>query len=140
MNNLINKTHTILRNKKGEGYIDAVIIILIVMIMLAFAVSTLPIFVQKASLNIVADDIARQIEVIGNVDNNTYADARQIAADLNMSLDTVKIDPQVGHINLNEEFEVRITAITTLGFGPFIKTDLTLESVAIGKSQVYWKE
>jgi flagellar basal body-associated protein FliL len=51
---------SILKEKKGEGYIDAVIIVLVIILMIALATSVLPIFIKKAKLETKADEEERK--------------------------------------------------------------------------------
>jgi hypothetical protein len=136
---MLAKLKKTLCNNRGEGYIDAVVVVLVVVMMIAFAVSTLPVFLQKANLNIAADKAAQQIEVIGSIDSETYLDVRDIARERGLTLKSVTITPSSGNIQLNEDFEVLITAEADLSFGPFTGFKVPLESAAIGRSQVYWK-
>ncbi|WP_418903026.1 hypothetical protein [Vallitalea guaymasensis] len=47
----------LLKNKKGESYIDSVIVVFVVILMIALATSVLPIFIKKAKLDTFADEV-----------------------------------------------------------------------------------
>ena len=53
----------ILKSKRGEGYIDVAIGLLCLMLVVALAVSFLPVFTAKQQLDILAAEIVRQAEL-----------------------------------------------------------------------------
>ena len=55
----------ILKSKRGEGYIDVAIGLLCLMLVVALAVSFLPVFTAKQQLDIFAAEIVRQAEIVG---------------------------------------------------------------------------
>ena len=57
--------HKILKSKRGEGYIDVAIGLLCLMLVVALAVSFLPVFTAKQQLDIFATEIVRQAEIVG---------------------------------------------------------------------------
>lgn len=56
----------ILRSKRGEGYTDVAIGLLCLMLVVALAVSFLPVFTAKQQLDIFATEIVRQAEIVGS--------------------------------------------------------------------------
>ena len=54
----------VLREKRGEGYIDIAVGILCLMLVIALAVSLFPVFMVKQQLNRFADEIVRQAEIV----------------------------------------------------------------------------
>ena len=50
----------VLREKRGEGYIDIAVGILCLMLVIALAVSLFPVFMVKQQLNRFADEIDRK--------------------------------------------------------------------------------
>ena len=53
----------ILKNNRGEGYIDYVIGLFCIMIVLAFVVTIMPVFTTKQQLDIFATEIVREAEI-----------------------------------------------------------------------------
>ncbi len=49
-----------LHSKRGEGYIDVAVLVLCVMLVIAVAVSVLPVFVTKNKLDTYASELCRQ--------------------------------------------------------------------------------
>ena len=60
----------VLREKRGEGYIDIAVGILCLMLVIALAVSLFPVFMVKQQLNRFADEIVRQAEIVGSTSVN----------------------------------------------------------------------
>lgn len=128
----------LLVNKKGEGYIDAIALILCAVLVLALAVRVLPVYIAKLRLDTFATELMREAEITGNVGSETDRRAAVLR-------EKTGIDPQIswsaeGKIQLNEEVTVTLTLQRDIGlFGGFGSFPVTLKSQATGKSEVYWK-
>jgi hypothetical protein len=128
----------ILRTKGGEGYIDVAVLVLCVMLVMAMAVSVLPVFVTKNQLDIYASELCREAEIAGRVGSETTLRAQVLTekTGLNPNISWSK----TGRLQLNEEFAVTVTTQMNLGlFGGFGNFPVTLKAQASGKSEVYWK-
>ena len=130
--------HKILKNKRGEGYIDTVVLVLVAMMMIAMAVKIFPAYMAKQKVDTFATEIIREAEIAGQVGSATSAEEERLREDLG-------IDPNVswskkGRIQLNEEVSVTVTLEVDIGLlGDFGSFPITLRSDASGKSEVYWK-
>lgn len=128
----------VLREQKGEGYIDIAVLVLCVFLVLALSVKLLPVFIAKQQLDTYATELCREAEISGRVGNETNRRAAILTEKMGLS-------PQIewsrtGRIQLNEEVSVRLTYPYNLGlFGSFGAFPVTLRSEASGKSEVYWK-
>ena len=58
----------VLRSKRGEGYVDIVVGVLCLMLVVALAVSFLPVFTAKQQLDLFAAEIVRQAEITGGTE------------------------------------------------------------------------
>ncbi len=128
----------ILKTKDGEGYIDVAVLVLCVMLVMAVAVSVLPVFVTKNQLDIYAAELCREAEIAGRVGSETTLRAQVLTekTGLNPNISWSK----AGKLQLNEEFTVTVTTQMNLGlFGGFGSFPVTLKAQASGKSEVYWK-
>lgn len=128
----------ILRTKGGEGYIDVAVLVLCVMLVMAMAVSILPVFVTKNQLDTYAAELCREAEIAGRVGSETtlrtqvLTEKTGLAPDISWS--------KAGRLQLNEEFTVTVSTQMDLGlFGGFGSFPVTLRGKASGKSEVYWK-
>jgi len=127
----------ILRSKRGEGYIDVVVVVLVAMMVIAMAVKVYPVFVVKSDLNTFANELARVAEIEGRIGSETTAKKNELRASLG-------IDPAVnwstsGSIDLNDEFSVVLTLPVDIGFFEFGSFPITLTAKATGRSEVYHK-
>jgi len=127
----------ILKSKRGEGYIDVVVVVLVAMMVIAMAVKVYPVFVVKSDLNTFANELARVAEIEGRIGSETTAKKNALR-------DSLGIDPTVnwstsGNIGLNEEFSLVLTLPVDIGFFEFGSFPITLTAKATGRSEVYHK-
>lgn len=128
----------ILRNERGEGYIDTCVLVLCAVLVIALAVKVLPVFIAKQQLDTFATELVREAEVTGRVGSETSRRAAVLQ-------ERMGIDPDItwstgGRIQLNEEVTVILTLQEDIGlFGNFGSFPITLQAQATGKSEVYWK-
>ena len=127
----------LLHSKRGEGYIDVIVIVLVIMLFIALAVKVFPVFIAKNQLDTYAAEIVREAEIAGRVGSETTARANQLKTEIG-------IDPAIswsktGNIQLNNEVTVTLTLQHNIGFFNFGSFPITLTSKATGKSEVYWK-
>ena len=128
----------ILRDKKGEGYIDVAVMVLCVMMVIALGVRLFPVFITKMQVDNFADELVREAEISGRVGSET-ANRQRILEE------KTGIHPSVhwsktGRLQLNEEVTVTVSVQENLGLlGNFGSFPITIRARASGKSEVYWK-
>ena len=127
----------LLRSKRGEGYIDVCIIVLVVIMILPLFTAAAPVMTAKMQLDNFADELVREAEISGRIGAETTSRARVLSEKTGLS---PKIEwSRNGKIPLNQEFTVTLTVTLDIGFGGFGSFPVTLTSKASGKSEVYWK-
>ena len=135
---MLKRFRGIVKNRRAEGYIDVVVLVLCAVLMLALAIRILPVFVAKQQLDTFATELGREAEVTGRVGSETSRRAAVLR-------EKTGIDPDIswstgGRIQLNEEVTVTLTLRRNIGlFGGFGSFPITLQAQATGKSEVYWK-
>ena len=135
---MLKRFRGIVKNRRAEGYIDVVVLVLCAVLMLALAIRILPVFVAKQQLDTFATELVREAEVTGRVGSETSRRAAVLR-------EKTGIDPDIswstgGRIQLNEEVPVTLTLRRNIGlFGGFGSFPITLQAQATGKSEVYWK-
>ncbi|WP_088187904.1 DUF4320 family protein [Desulfosporosinus sp. FKA] len=128
----------LLRSKCGEGYIDVAVLVLCVMLVIALAVSVLPVFVTKNKLDTYASELCRQAEIAGRVGSETNLRAQVLTEQTGLAPNISW--SKTGRLQLNQEFTVTVTTQADIGlFGGFGSFPITLKAEASGKSEVYWK-
>lgn len=127
----------LLCSKRGEGYIDVCVIVLIVIVILALFTAVAPVLSAKIQLDNYADELAREAEIAGRIGAETTARAQTLNEKTGLS-PTIQWS-RTGKIQLNQEFTVTCTVVRDIGFGDFGSFPITLTARASGKSEVYWK-
>ena len=62
------RIYKIMRDKKGEGYIDAAVVVFCVMFVIALGVRIFPVFITKIQLDNFADELVREAEISGRLE------------------------------------------------------------------------
>ena len=128
----------VLKNQRGEGYVDVIVLVLCAVMVLALAMRVLPVFIQKQQLDTFATELVREAEVSGRVGSETDRRAAILSEQTGLDPDIEWSDG--GRIQLNDDITVILTLETNIGlFGEFASFPITLRSQATGKSEVYWK-
>mgnify|MGYP001099452404 FL=1 len=128
----------LLRSQRGEGYVDVAVLVLCVMLVIAVAVSVLPVFITKNKLDTYASELCREAEIAGRVGTETTLRAQVLTEQTGLTPSITW--SKTGRIQLNEEFTVTLTTQADIGlFGGFGSFPVTLKAEASGKSEVYYK-
>lgn len=128
----------ILRQKRGEGYIDVAVIVLAAMLCIALVVQVAPVFIAKSQLNTFANELVREAEISGRIGSETTSRANELKSQLG-------INPSIswsrtGQLQIDTSITVTCTLTVDIGlFGSFGSYPITLTSKASGRSEVYWK-
>ena len=129
----------ILKSRCGEGYIDVAIGILCLLLVVAFAVTLLPVFTTKQQLDIFATEIVRQAEIVGSTN---------VSDRISTMEEQTGLDPQIrwncdyysgNKVQLNGDIEVVLTDTVDIGFFVFGSFPIEIQAKATGKSEVYYK-
>ncbi|MFR9542922.1 MAG: DUF4320 family protein [Rikenellaceae bacterium] len=127
-----------LKNSRGEGYIDVIIIVLCAMMVLALAVRVLPVYIAKQTIDTFATELIREAEIAGRVGTETTQREQYLVEKTGLQPDVTWSDS--GKIQLNQEVSVEVTYNVDIGlFGDVSSFPITLRAEATGKSEVYWK-
>lgn len=132
-------TKRILNSKRGEGYIDVAIGVLCLMLVVAFAVSFLPVFTAKQQLDIFATEIVREAEIRGSTSvSSRISDLKEQTG--RNPLIRWDCDYYNGtKVQLNEDIKVTLTDTVDIGFFIFGSWPIEIQAKATGKSEVYYK-
>lgn len=128
----------ILTDRRGEGYIDIVILVLCAMLVIALAVKVFPVYIAKQQLDTFAAELVREAEIAGQVGSETSR-REQFLREKTGLVPSVSWS-KTGRIQLNEEITVTVTYRTNIGlFANFGSFPITLRADAKGRSEVYWR-
>lgn len=129
---------SLIGNKRGEGYVDVVVIILAAMLCIALVVRVAPVFIAKSQLDTFTGELLREAEIAGRVGSETNNRANILKSEMG-------INPNIswsnsGKIQLDGEITVICTMTVNIGlFGDFGSFPINLTAKATGRSEVYWK-
>ena len=126
------------KRRPGEGYIDVCVLVVCAMLVVAFALQVLPVFLAKQQLDTYATELVREAEISGRVGSETTL--REQVLNERMGIAPEVEWSQTGNIQLNHEVTVIVRLDTDIGlFGDFGSFPVSLTAQATGKSEVYWK-
>ena len=125
----------LLRQKNGEGY-DVAIIVLVARQCIALVVQVAQIFVVKNTCTLVSE-LIREAEITGRV-AETSSRANELKSQLGIT-PTISWS-KTGRLQLDTDITVTCTMTVNIGlFGGFGSFLIELTARASGKSEVYWK-
>ncbi|HBR07902.1 MAG TPA: hypothetical protein DD735_03265 [Clostridiales bacterium] len=128
----------VLKNRRGEGYIDVAVLVLCAMLVIALAVQVFPAYIAKQQVDTFASELIREAEIAGRVGSETTTQEQLLRE--RTGLEPEVIWSKTGKIQLNEEVTVTVTYEMNIGlFVGFGSFPVTLQAQATGKSEVYWK-
>jgi len=146
---MIPKIQKHIRNDRAEtNYVSTVVYILVVVVTLAVIMDVLAVVMTKQKLDTAADQVTRQIQLAGKVDDDTEDLLNFLSTDLGKAsaltyhVDTTYITKEgcPTAIQLGTPFYLTITADVQLGgFWEITGLPMTLKSTAAGVSERYWK-
>lgn len=145
----------VLRSKRGEGYIDACVFILIAGMALAFSISVFGANWRKTTAQDFADYAARQIASDGAFSGGTIQALTQVAGsghfsirvrtgdgyDATVPISTANVGLATRKIQQGTAFTVVITSLdtNTIGIGGVDSGNISVYGTAGGVSARYWK-
>ncbi|MDU7472169.1 MAG: DUF4320 family protein [Paenibacillus macerans] len=128
----------VIASRRGEGYVDVVVIVLVALLCIALAIKVFPVFITQQQLNTFADELAREAETTGRIGPETSQRIKELQEQtgLHPAIEWSK----TGRIQINEEVTVILRTNVNIGlFGNFGSFPIELSATATGKSEVYWK-
>lgn len=127
-----------LRSKRGEGYVDVAVILLVVMLCIGLAIQVFPVFIVQQKLNTFANELVREAAIAGRVGAETSQRTHQLEQQTGLT-PNITWD-RTGNIPINQEVSVNLQTSMNIGlFGGFGSFPIQLSASAKGKSEVYWK-
>ena len=128
----------LMKSKRGQGFVDSVIVVLSAVLVIAFAINIIPVFIAKQKMDTFATELCREAVVSGSVGPET--DLKTIELQDEMGINPVVSWSETGPIQLNTEVTVTLNMTVYIGgFGNFVRIPIQFKSQATGKSEVYQK-
>ena len=128
----------VIKNNRGEGYLDVAVLVLCAMLVIAITVRVLPAYIIKQQVDTFATELVREAEIAGRVGTETTQ--KELLLCEKTGITPVVDWSKSGSIQLNEEIGVTVTYQINIGlFGGYASFPITLRADAAGKGEVYWK-
>ena len=150
-----NAVRRVLKSRRGEGYVDAAVFMLLAGMTLALAVSIFGVNWRKTTAQDYADYAARQISADGAISAATVQKLARVAGSGHFSIEVktddgydVSVPVSTGaslstkKIQEGTAFSVYLTSLENdrIGVGGLKTNSVTVYGAANGVSQHYWKE
>lgn len=132
-----------LLNKRGEGYIDIVVTVLVIAFVLVFAISIFSVVTAKQDLKYMCSELIDCASVNGGITTEVDQRFRELCAETGITptvqFSAIFYDSASGKVQLGDTITCTLTYNATLpGFGNFI-FPLQVGATESGLSRVYWK-
>lgn len=130
-------------NKRGEGYIDVAVSVLVTMMLIVLALNVFSFFVIRQDMDYFAREMVSAAAVNGCTAGETATRYSELAQETGLrpqyAWDTDYCDAADQRVQLGDTIKVTLTCGSyTVGFGIF-KIPVTLTASYSGLSQMYWK-
>jgi len=136
---MLYRVSRLLKDKRGfSGYFEIAVLILVFLMILTLSVSFLNVYAKHNLVNAMAHEIARYVEIKGEINGQTAAEIQRLKDISGFGDATVTFDKS-GKLDLEEEFMVTVTVERKFGIGGIQVIPVTIQAVATGRSEVYWK-
>lgn len=110
---------------------------------IALVISVGAVLFQSNKLAAMADDVARHIEVVGQVDSSADQAFQRLKITSNLESASLSIDANYSaggnRIQFGDPFTVTVSYTGKLGIGGFLSLPIPLYSSVVGRSEQYWK-
>lgn len=127
----------ILKSKRGEVTIQTVAILLIAMLVIAFAINVIPVLIAKQQLNTYASELCREAALVGKVGDETTTKSQKLSEQTGIQPEIIW--SKTGKIQLDNEITVTVKTTKNIGFFTFASYPIEITAKSTNRSEVYWK-
>lgn len=132
-----------LKEQQGEFLLTGAIRLLIGCAALAFGISIFTVMFQANKLTVMANDVTRHIEILGQTGptvDQTFAELKE-ASNLESASVAVNASFSAGgnRIQFGDPFTVTVSYTGKIGIGGMLSLPVPLRSSVVGRSEQYWK-
>lgn len=131
----------LLKLKKGEGYIDVAVTIMLVAFVLVFAVNMVSLVALNQNIKTVADQLVDYAAQQGTTNISSYASELRdkTGIDFSYSFSDSELFDGTGKVQLGDKIICNVTySIGFMGFGEATHA-VNINASSSGISRVYWK-
>lgn len=130
-----------LKSKKGEGYVDVAITVMIIAFVLVFAVNMVSLVALNQNIKTVSDQLVDYASLHGTTDIAEYATElkEKTGLDFSYTFYGSELHGSTKNVQLGDKVECSVAYnVSIAGFGEAIHF-ITIRASSSGISQVYWK-
>lgn len=110
---------------------------------IALVISVCAVMFQANKLTVMADDVARHIEIVGQVDSSVDGTFERLKTASNLESASLSIDANYSaggnRIQFGDPFTVTVSYTGKIGIGGLLSLPISLHSSVGGRSEQYWK-
>lgn len=110
---------------------------------IALVISVCAVMFQANKLTVMADDVARHIEILGQVDSSADGTFEHLKTASNLESASLSIDANYSaggnRIQFGDPFTVTVSYTGKIGIGGLLSLPIPLHSSVGGRSEQYWK-
>lgn len=133
-----------LRNKKGEGYIEVVVLVLVGSFFLVFCLGVFDYLIQKQKLDFFAKELVETASVYGKTEGEVDLRYENLSRQLGISPEcdytgTRYFDYQNKTVQLGEEIYLKLTLNSSSGISSILGFPVTIYATGSALSEQYWK-
>lgn len=141
---LMRKRLDFLKSKRGDGYIDVAVMVLVSAMVLAIAINIFGLVMQKQKLDYFAKEMLSTAGVYGRVGTETTSRYSELSQQTGLSpvvsWTATYYDSASKEVQLGDTIQLKLTLnVKFQGTGEFIPIPVTLISGGSTLSQRYWK-
>lgn len=130
-------------NKRGEGYIDVAVAVLVIAFVLVFAISIFSMVTLKQDLNYMCSELVECASVNGGVTEEVEQRFRELCIETGLSpevsFSATYFDASTGKVQLGDSITCYLSCALTLpGFGGY-EFPINATAQESGLSRIYWK-
>lgn len=131
-----------LRETRGDFVVSGSLKLIFMMMGLVLIISVFGIVNRTSTLNTIADEAVRYIEVRGRVDSAVHSEISRLQASSKLNCDyTIEAAymPGTDKVQFGDLVAVQFRHTVYFGIGGIVRLPVTLHSRAEGRSEQYWK-
>ena len=138
------KLLTTLKNNRGDGYTDVVVMILASMMVLVITINIFALLMQKQKLDYFAKELLNTVGTYGRISAETDAQYNELKAQTGLSPAVTwtasYYDSATKEVQLGDTIKLKLSLSTSFkGTGEFMPIPVTLISGGSTLSERYWK-
>ncbi|MET0018008.1 DUF4320 family protein [Oscillibacter sp.] len=132
-----------LKERRGEMLLTGAFKLLLGCAAIALVISVGAVLFQSNKLAAMAGDVARHIEIVGQVDSSADQAFQRLKTTSNLDSASLSIDANYSaggtRIQFGDPFTVTVSYTGKIGIGGFLSLPIPLHSSVVGRSEQYWK-